>query len=184
MLSYSRMSFAENDLQEIESMETVAPGTINLSIPMNKPPTEDEKYAIQSLLENRFNVPKDMSTLLSNQIADASYMYEIAASILIAVIKVESAFDPYAISHANARGYTQVMPKWWDSETPYDLHLPEQNVLAGAFVLDKYRNRCGDIYCALKSYNIGITAYLAGENLAAARKYISKIMRAEDEVLL
>ena len=43
-------------------------------------------------------------------IRDASRKYGVAESLIYAVIKTESSFNPYAVSHANAYGLMQVIP--------------------------------------------------------------------------
>ena len=66
-----------------------------------------------------------MSTRLSHWIADPSQREELLSlvyyesrraglepQLVLSVIEVESGFRKYAISHANARGYMQVMPFW------------------------------------------------------------------------
>ncbi|UJF19074.1 membrane-bound lytic murein transglycosylase MltC [Vibrio sp. SS-MA-C1-2] len=47
----------------------------------------------------------------ANIVKSASRKYGIAEDLIYAIIKTESSFNPYAVSHANAYGLMQVVPK-------------------------------------------------------------------------
>ena len=76
--------------------------------------------------------------------------------MVLAVIEVESAFERFAISHAGARGFMQVMPFWLD-----ELGRPEDNLFAvatnlryGCTILAHYLEVAdGQWYEALARYN-------------------------------
>ncbi len=76
--------------------------------------------------------------------------------LVLAVIDVESAFDPFAVSSAGAVGLMQVMP-FWPSElglSTRDLIDVELNVRMGTSILAYYLDReRGDYRRALGRYN-------------------------------
>jgi soluble lytic murein transglycosylase-like protein len=76
--------------------------------------------------------------------------------LVLAVIDVESAFDPFAVSYAGAVGLMQVMP-FWPTElglTRKDLIDVELNIRMGASILAYYLEReRGDYRRALGRYN-------------------------------
>ena len=76
--------------------------------------------------------------------------------LVLAVIDVESAFDPFAVSYAGAVGLMQVMP-FWPTElglTKKDLIDVELNIRMGASILAYYLEReRGDYRRALGRYN-------------------------------
>ena len=76
--------------------------------------------------------------------------------LVLAVIDVESAFDPFAVSHAGAVGLMQVMP-FWPNElglSTKDLVNVELNVRMGTSILAYYLDReRGDYRRALGRYN-------------------------------
>ncbi|MGH8197649.1 MAG: lytic transglycosylase domain-containing protein [Steroidobacteraceae bacterium] len=76
--------------------------------------------------------------------------------LVLAVIDVESAFDPFAVSSAGAIGLMQVMP-FWPNElglTTRDLIDVELNIRMGTSILAYYLEReRGDYYRALGRYN-------------------------------
>lgn len=89
----------------------------------------------------------------------------IDASLLRAVIHVESGFNPYAISRAGARGLMQLMPpllQEYEVSRPFDYR---QNIIAGtrhlAYLLKRFDQNIA----------LATAAYNAGEG--AVRKYKS-----------
>lgn len=85
--------------------------------------------------------------------------------LVIGLIQVESAFHPYAVSPAGARGFMQVMPFWTrvigDGE-PRKLFHPQSNLRYGCAILRMYLDmEGGDLFLALGRYNgsRGQTAY-------------------------
>ncbi len=89
--------------------------------------------------------------------------------LLYAVIRVESRFDPRAISPAGARGLMQIMPRTgsWaasrlgmtlpDPALPDRLMDPETNIRIGAFYLRYLFDQFdGDPATALAAYNAGL----------------------------
>lgn len=83
----------------------------------------------------------------------------VEGSLLRAVIVVESAFDPNAISSRGARGLMQLMPATAKAYGAKDVGDPAQNIYAGARYLrdliGRYEN---DLELVLAAYNAGETA--------------------------
>lgn len=78
--------------------------------------------------------------------------------LIIAVMAVESRFNPIAESGAGAKGLMQVIPKyhldklepWGGEKAVLD---PPTNILVGAMILREYMDRTGDLTAALQRYN-------------------------------
>ena len=101
--------------------------------------------------------------------------------LVTAVIWVESAFDPRAISPKNAKGLMQLMPVTavrFGVKDPFD---PEQNIQAGTrylrVLLDHFS---GNLTLALAAYNAGedaVDRYADIPPISETRNYIKKINR-------
>ncbi len=91
-------------------------------------------------------------------IRDAAVRHSLSPSLVEAMARVESGFNPTAVSRKGARGLLQVLPATarrfgFRSDRLLD---PEHNLAAGttylAWLLDRYR---GDVDLALAAYNAG-----------------------------
>lgn len=89
-------------------------------------------------------------------ITQASETHGVSFPLVKAVIKVESNFNPRAVSHKGAQGLMQIMPetaKLLNISDPFD---PWENIMGGTrylrSLLDKFS---GDLQLALAGYNAG-----------------------------
>ncbi|MDP3281705.1 MAG: lytic transglycosylase domain-containing protein [Nitrosomonas sp.] len=76
--------------------------------------------------------------------------------LVLSVIQVESGFKKYAISHAGARGYMQVMPFWIEAigHRDHNLFHLRVNLRYGCTILRHYLNKeKGNYFRALGRYN-------------------------------
>lgn len=111
----------------------------------------------------------DMSQRLSKKVPDTRYRLELLKQVhyeakraglqpelVLAVIEVESNFNPYAISSAGARGLMQVMPFWLTKigkpgDSLFRIHT---NLRFGCTILRYYLDKeKGNLHHALARYN-------------------------------
>ena len=89
-------------------------------------------------------------------ITGASTRQGVSFSLLKALIKAESNFNPKAVSRAGAKGLMQIMPannKDLKIKDPFD---PRENIMGGARYLKKLIKRFnGELSLALAAYNAG-----------------------------
>ncbi len=111
-------------------------------------------------------------------ISEASEAYDVPFGFIKAVIHVESAFNPNAVSHTGAQGLMQLMPKTAASLNVTDAFDPRQNIYGGTkflrILIDRYD---GDINLILAAYNAGDAAVSRYEGIPypQTRDYVASV---------
>ena len=120
-------------------------------------PNEGRYRAIAQFLAQRYRVSQDATFDLVSFAHAAGYQMGLDPLLIIAVIAVESRFNPIAESVAGAKGLMQVIPKYHPEklqphggeEAVFD---PQTNILVGAQILKEYLTRTGSLTTALQMY--------------------------------
>lgn len=90
-------------------------------------------------------------------IREASELYAIPETLIRAVIKVESDYDPRVVSSAGARGLMQLMPSVTRDMGVANAHDPRENILGGTRLLRVLANRYdGDLVRTIAAYHAGV----------------------------
>ena len=101
---------------------------------------------------------KDVSrfTRYDEHIRQAAALYQIPEQLVRAVIKVESDYDPRAVSVAGARGLMQLMPETAERLQVRDIDDPRENIFGGVRFLRILANDFnGDLELTVAAYNAG-----------------------------
>jgi soluble lytic murein transglycosylase-like protein len=81
-------------------------------------------------------------------------------NLIHAVVRVESAYDPQAVSRAGAVGLMQLMPETAKRYGVRDSRNPTQNLYAGVLHLRNLIQQFNDVVLALAAYNAGENAVI------------------------
>ena len=112
--------------------------------------------------------------------------YGLDAALVAAVAQVESSFDPWAVSHAGAKGVMQLMDETAADYGVSDVFDPKQNIDAGARHLsDLLEAFEGNLKLSLAAYNAGRSAVLRHGGVPPyqeTKRYIEKVGAIYDRV--
>jgi soluble lytic murein transglycosylase-like protein len=121
----------------------------------------------------------DKSAPYERSIVEHSRRQQVAADLVRAVIQVESAFNPVAVSTKGAMGLMQLMPATaveLGVVNPFD---PDQNIRGGVQYLRRLLDRYnGNVELALAAYNAGmgtVEKYGAVPPFKETKNYVKKI---------
>jgi len=111
----------------------------------------------------------------------AAARYQLPEALLLAVMAVESNFDPRALSERGAVGLMQLMPGTAKDMYVSDAWAPEQNIEGGARYLRILANQYnGDLIKTLAAYNAGPDAVRkAGDtvpDIPETREYVRRVV--------
>ena len=114
-------------------------------------------------------------------ITEASKKHGVSFSLLKALIKIESDFNPRAISSAGAKGLMQIMPeniRALNIKDPFD---PLENIMGGTCYLKKLIRRFdGKLPMALAAYNAGpnmVDRYKRIPPFKETENFVEKVMK-------
>jgi soluble lytic murein transglycosylase-like protein len=114
-------------------------------------------------------------------IRQAATLYQIPEQLVRAVIKVESDYDPRAVSHSGARGLMQLMPDTADRLQVRDIDDPRENIFGGVRFLRILANSFnGDLQLTVAAYNAGEGEVMRSGGIPAipeTRDYVVKVTR-------
>ena len=107
--------------------------------------------------------------LLEAEVERAADAYGLSRKVLKALVRVESAYNPKAISPVGARGIAQIMPfnaKRCGLPDADHLWDPTYNLRCGARILREELDQHGDLQRALTVYNCGRVKCAEGQQYA------------------
>ncbi|WP_437308024.1 lytic transglycosylase domain-containing protein [Sorangium sp. So ce388] len=112
-------------------------------------------------------------------VREAAKLYSLPVELILAVMKVESGFNPQAVSRVGAMGLMQLMPKTAEEVGARDPFEPRQNVLGGARYLRILINAYdGSLTLALAAYHAGASAvdrYAGVPPYPETRRYVASV---------
>lgn len=143
-------------------------------------PTEERRYrALSGFVANRYRVSQDVAYDLVRVAHRAGHQLQLDPLLIIAVIAIESRFNPIAESVAGAKGLMQIIPKYHGDkleefggeQAVYD---PHANIQVGAQILKEYLRTTGHLGSALQMY--------AGALGDGEDQYTNKVMNEKNRL--
>ncbi len=125
---------------------------------------EERLGILNEIWSHRPSLPHWEATALAHAIQREARRYHLDWQLLLAIIRVESGFDPRAKSSRGAVGLMQVRPAAirevakaldWEDGTPGGLEDPRVNLRVGAHYLFTLLRRFGDLERAVQAYYLG-----------------------------
>src|SRR5258708_3480254 len=129
-----------------------------LPVEATRPLDDPAQRALVGYLTRRFLI----ATAPTERVVDTAYRaaHDVGLDplLVLAVISVESRFNPIAESGMGAKGLMQIIPKYHMSKLERhggeDAVLdPESNILVGVLILQEYVDRTGTLEAGLQFYN-------------------------------
>ena len=120
-------------------------------------PNEARYRVLAEFLARRYRVSQDATLDLVSFAYAAGHQIGLDPLLIIAVIAVESRFNPIAESVAGAKGLMQVIPKYHADKLQEHggvqaVFDPRINILVGSQILKEYERRAGSTTAALQMY--------------------------------
>lgn len=135
------------------------------AIPVRPPVTDTAQMqaevaryrALSRFVARRYLVSQDAAFDLVTHAHSAGRQLQLDPLLIIAVIAIESRFNPIAESPAGAKGLMQIIPKFHGDKLEAfggeeAVFEPEANIHVGARILKEYLRRTGNLGMALQMY--------------------------------
>jgi soluble lytic murein transglycosylase-like protein len=140
---------------------------------------ESSQSATAKIVTANFRGPLATTADIDSAIEQAAARHNVDPNLVRAVVKVESNFNPNAVSRKGAMGLMQLMPataRQLNVKNPFD---PEQNVDAGVRHLKRLlESYGGDVKLTLAAYNAGAGAVARSAGVpryAETQNYVRRI---------
>ena len=146
---------------------------------------ELEQRAVTEFIARRYRVSEDATAGFVATAYRAGREHSIDPLLILAVMAIESRYNPVAESSMGAKGLMQVIPKY-HAEKLHEhggeqaLLDPEVNIQVGARILREYMRRLGETESALQMYAGALdepTSQYAGKVLAEKARLLQVLSR-------
>ena len=160
MLQGGRYTSADQSGAKASAFETIRNDGISLFEPAE--PDNPKYRVIANYLSRKYKVASNATEQLVSGAFDAGQQVGVDPLLILAVMAVESRFNPIAESVMGAKGLMQVIPRYhpekFEQHGGADSVLdPMTNILVGARILKEYTGRAGSLEAGLQLYSGGLS---------------------------
>ena len=147
---------------------------------------EREQRAVAEFIARRYRVAETASSAFVSSAYRAGQEHAVDPLLILAVMAIESRYNPVAESSMGAKGLMQIIPKYHQEKLlehggEFALLDPEVNILVGAQILREYLRRFGATETALQMYGGAMdepTGQYSGKVLAEKARLKQFLARA------
>jgi soluble lytic murein transglycosylase-like protein len=115
-----------------------------------------EQRALAEFIAKKYRVAEEAIAGIVSSAYRAGAEYRVDPLLILAVVAIESRFNPLAESVFGAKGLMQIMPRFHkdklSGQSDTALLEPEVNIQVGTQILREYLRRSGEIESALQMY--------------------------------
>ncbi len=153
---YGQLLFGESLEQPYAAQAAVRAGQGSVATVIT--PAEENRYrALSEYVAKRYRVSQEVAFDLVRMVYKAGQELQLDPLLIIAVISVESSFNPIAESVAGAKGLMQIIPKYHGDKLeefggPGAVFDPATNIQVGALILKEYIRQTGSVGIGLQMY--------------------------------
>ncbi|MFN7504090.1 MAG: transglycosylase SLT domain-containing protein, partial [Limnobacter sp.] len=147
---------APNSVAASSDSKNLMPVKFN-SIDLSKPLTPGQRQ-VTSYLAKRYSVSPEAVESIVRLAYKVGKEEKVEPTLILAIVGVESSYNPFAASPVGARGLMQVMPKIhkdkFEALSPGDWSPlnPEMNMRVGAKIIREYTRRTGSVSAGVSGY--------------------------------
>ena len=140
-----------------------------------------EQRALAEFIAKKYRVAEEAIAGIVSSAYRAGAEHRVDPLLILAVVAIESRFNPLAESVFGAKGLMQVMPKYHKDKLPQPggdsaLLEPDINIQVGAKILREYLRRSGETESALQMYvGVGSEDVLYPEKVLAERARMKQL---------
>ncbi|MGB9735462.1 MAG: transglycosylase SLT domain-containing protein [bacterium] len=173
-------------IQFLSGIHTIASAAIysyvdsNNVIHFTNVPTNN-RYRLLFRTYGSYNHEQMSPSELQTNVYRIAKKYGVDPVLIMAMIKVESNFMPYAVSPAGAMGLMQILPSTARLMNVGDVYAPEENIEAGVrYFKYLYTLFKGDYIKAIAAYNAGEQAVIKYNGIPPypeTQWYVTKVLK-------
>jgi len=182
---------AQSVQEGVDGAGTAAPAPVAAAVPVQvaaqtESAQEREQRAVAEFIARRYRVAEAASTTFVSTAYRVGHEFAVDPLLILAVMAIESRYNPVAESSMGAKGLMQIIPRFHEEKLleyggEHALLDPEVNIQVGTEILREYMRRFGETEAALQKYAGALdepTAQYAGKVLAEKARLQQVLARA------